>query len=89
MYLLYSRSKSSTSSGLYRHFHDYHLFEKSGHVFITEVMADFEQTVTVCEGEYGRFFSIEEIREEPLMLPWVLTIIEEFARYLDLRSAEP
>ncbi len=66
----------------YWFFWTYRFFFKVVHVYAIEVGADFEQTVTVCEGEYGRFFSMEEIEKEPLMLAWVLEILKELAHHL-------
>ncbi len=65
----------------YRHFHDYHLFEKSGYVFITEVTADFEQTVQVREGQYGRFYTITDLKHEQVMY-WAMEALGELERYL-------
>lgn len=52
-------------------------------VFIQEVEEGFEETVTVCEGEYGKFFTLKEIQNEPLMTPSVHKVIEEVAKHLE------
>lgn len=76
------REELSITPRNYKHFHDYHLFEKSGYVFITEVAADFEQTVQVCEGQYGRFYSLADLQDEQIMW-WAMEALGELERYLN------
>lgn len=47
------------------------------HVFITDVPGDFESRVTVREGEYGKFFSRDDIATESLISPETRAILEE------------
>lgn len=47
------------------------------HMYAMEVTADFENTVTVSEGEYGKFFSKEEVLQEQKLIDSDKKIIKD------------
>lgn len=51
-------------------------------VFVEEVGADFESQVTVCEGEYGSFLSMEEIEHSTNVSSIAMLVVEDVDIYL-------
>lgn len=51
-------------------------------VFIEEVGEDFESRVTVCEGEYGTFKTVSDIRSDITVSPLTRLIALEIAKHL-------
>lgn len=43
-----------------------------------EVGDDLENTVTILEGEYGKWFDREEVHEEPKLIEEDKTVLQEF-----------
>jgi 8-oxo-dGTP pyrophosphatase MutT (NUDIX family) len=46
-------------------------------VFVVEVEADFEERVTVCEGEYGAFRTFKAVENDPLVSEGHRAVLKE------------
>lgn len=53
------------------------------HVFIEEASADFDQSITVREGEYGRFFTLSELQKVEERTDGVKSLIPDLATKLN------
>ena len=54
------------------------------HMFILKVNEDFEEQITVLEGEYGRFFNEDEALSEPKLIDEDKEILRDFYKNLKL-----
>ncbi len=70
----------------HRYFSDYEHVRVHFHVFIEAVGADFESHVVVSEGDFGKFFTAREAREEPLVTDIVRLMTLQIAEYLAKES---
>ncbi len=52
------------------------------HIFIEEAEEGFEDAVVIGEGEYGRFFSLEDIRKGPDVAPACRVVTAQLEEYL-------
>lgn len=59
------------------HFKRYYLTKTIVDVFVTEVGSNFEEEITVLEGDYGRWFSEEDFERERGIITGNLKILEE------------
>lgn len=50
--------------------------------YIAQVGEDFEKEITVMEGEYGKFFSQEEVEKEPLLIDHDKGILRDLYRVI-------
>ena len=58
------------------------------HVYITKVSSDFENTIEIHEGEYGKFFSEEEIMNEPMLIESDKNILKDFRKIVVQRHGK-
>ena len=56
-------------------------------IYIAEAEPDFENRVTVCEGEYGIFRSFAEVEHDPLVSEGHRTVLRELQTMLAARTA--
>ncbi len=64
-------------------------YESAGdicHVFLEEVADDFEENITVCEGDYGKFFSLKETQTLPEVVPLVRLVTVQLAETLNISA---
>lgn len=61
----------------FNHFGTYYLPKTVVDVFILEVGDDFEDEITVLEGDYGKWFSREDFEKERYLITGDLRILEE------------
>ena len=52
------------------------------HVYIEEVKNDFETSVTVMEGEYGKFLNFEQIDKSPLVSDIAEMVVRALGEFL-------
>ena len=52
------------------------------HVYILEVSDGFENTVKVSEGEYGKFLSLSDIKQESKLSDLTRLILKQLGEYL-------
>ena len=70
----------------YRHLGRFDVDVKYLDVYVQQVETDFEARATVREGEYGRFFSEQEVMSEEKLSAWDKNIIMEL--YRTVRESE-
>jgi 8-oxo-dGTP pyrophosphatase MutT (NUDIX family) len=70
-----------TPSG-YIFFSRYEFAHMIDHVFALEVAPGFEDTVTVLEGEYGKFLTLEEIEESKDVSTGAKLIMKQLGEHL-------
>ncbi len=51
-------------------------------IFILKASDDFEKQITILEGEYGRWFSEQEIINEPKLIDEDKFVLKELCRFL-------
>ena len=56
------------------------------HVHFAKVNSDFEKEVIVMEGEYGKFFSPEQVLDEPLLIDSDKNIIKELYQLVNKKK---
>lgn len=57
------------------------------YLFIEEVSHNFDSSVTVCEGQYGAFFSAAQLRRLPDLTRTARVAVEQVAEYLARKTA--
>ncbi len=70
----------------HRYFSQYEHAQVHFDVFIEEVGPDFEAHIVVSEGDYGKFFTEREAREEPLVTDIVRLMMLQISEYLARES---
>ena len=68
----------------YRYFSRFENANRTSDLFIEEVGEDFEKDITVCEGQYGKFLTADEVDSlgKDRMTPMVRVIILQLRDYL-------
>lgn len=66
----------------YRHFKKYEFERSIAEVFMVPADDSFESRVTILEGEYGKWFSEQEVRDESKLIEHDKTVLEDLYRFL-------
>jgi 8-oxo-dGTP diphosphatase len=66
----------------YTHFKQYKFGTGIKDVFVMEVGSDFEQRITVSEGEYGKWFTVQEALSEEKLSDRNKVILQEVSAFL-------
>lgn len=69
--------------GDYSYFGKYEFYKSIKDFYFLEVGNDFESKITVLEGEYGKFFSQEEIMNEERLILEDKTVLNDFYRAIN------
>ncbi|MFH0806189.1 MAG: NUDIX domain-containing protein [Candidatus Brennerbacteria bacterium] len=72
--------------GAYEKLGLYESSKSAKHIFVSEVDENFEQKVTVLEGEYGKFLNEEEATNEPKILESYKQILQDLYRFVRKRG---
>ena len=70
----------------YTHFKKYEFDQSTKDIFILEVDGNFEQKVTILEGEYGRWFKEQEALNEPKLIDEDKLVLQELYEFLRTRK---
>lgn len=62
----------------YQFFGRYEFIQSTMFIFILSVANDFESKVTVCEGEYGKFFTMRDLEREEKVAGSVTIVLDDF-----------
>lgn len=69
------------------HFFKKYEFEKSTkNIFILEVPSGFEEKITILEGEYGKWFSRQEVLDEVKLIDEDKLVLQELYNFLQVQK---
>jgi hypothetical protein len=67
----------------YSYFGKYEFYKSIKDFYFLEVGNDFETKVTVLEGDYGKFFSQDEVMKEEKLILEDKTVLNDFFRVIN------
>lgn len=67
----------------YSYFGKYEFYKSIKDFYFLEVGEDFESKITVLEGEYGKFFSLDEIMSEEKLILEDKIVLDDFYRFIN------
>lgn len=80
------QEEMSFTQDVYEFLGRYDFSDWSANVYFLEVDDDFERKVKIMEGEYGKFFSEDEVSKEPMMIKEDKDVLENLYQLLHKKA---
>ena len=70
----------------FKYFKKYEFEKSTKSIFTIQVSDDFEEKITILEGEYGKWFNEQEIQNEPKLINEDKLVLKEFYESLQVQK---